>query len=238
MNNEPLVQRILTVDDSRVIQLTVRRILEDAGYDVSVASSGEEALQHIRKHGFPHLALVDLNMPNGMDGFELCRKVHAFSDLPVIMLTAVDEESTVVEGLEQYAEDYIVKPFRSSELVARVRRVLARVGDFAYVLDPEVKVDDRLLVNLPLRQVTVAGDVKSLTPTEARLLYILMKNAGRTVRTEFLLKRVWPLEEAYEDRLHAHIYRLRKKIEHNPKEPQYIVSEWGTGYTFPVFAES
>jgi DNA-binding response OmpR family regulator len=232
MYAEASSQRILVVDDSRVIQITVRKVLEEAGYEVTVAGSGEDALNLIAKRGLPHLALVDINMPPGMDGFALAEKLHQFSDVPIIMLTAVDEEETVVEGLKHHAEDYIVKPFRSSELAARVRNVLNRMGDFAYQLDPDIVVDDRLSVNLPQRHVTVAGEPVSISPTESRILYVLLKHGGRVVRTEFLLRRVWPHEEAFEDRLHAHIYRLRKKIESNPREPQYIISEWGVGYRF------
>lgn len=230
----PLEQRILVVDDSRVILLTVRKVLQDAGYVVSTAQSGEEALDLIRKTGLPHLAMVDLNMPGGMDGFQFCDALHEFSDVPVIMLSAVDEEATVVTGLERHAEDYIAKPFRSSELAARVRRVLNRMGDFAYTLDPVIRIDDHLAVNLPERQALVDGEPVLLTPTETKLLYILLKHAGRVVRTDFLLRRIWPLEEAFDDRLHAHVYRLRKKIERDPKEPVYVQSVWGTGYQFPA----
>jgi DNA-binding response OmpR family regulator len=233
VNEFSVGQRILVVDDSRVTLLTVRKILQDAGFDVMLAQSGEEALTLIGRSGLPHLALVDLNMPGGMNGYAFAAALHDYSDVPVIMLSAVDEEQTVVSGLEKHAEDYITKPFRSSELVARVRRVLNRMGDYAYTFDPVIQVDQYLSINLPERRATTGEQTVSLTPTEARLLYVLLKNAGRVVTTEFLLRRVWPFEEAYEDRLHAHIYRLRRKIEQDAKEPRYILSEWGTGYRFP-----
>jgi len=187
----------------------------------------------------PHLAIVDLNMP-GMDGFELCEAIHGFSDLPIIMLTAIDDENTIVHGLDEYAEDYIVKPFRAGELVARVRRVLRRLGDYAYTLDPVIRVDDNLQIDFPNRKVILQQQAEpiTLTPTETKLLYILMRNAGRIVTNEFLLRRVWPHEDAYEDRLHTHIYRLRRKIEDTPKDPYYIISEWGTGYSFVAPAAS
>ena len=148
------------------------------------------------------------------------------------MLTAIDDEETVVFGLDRYAEDYIVKPFRAAELVARVRRVLRRMGDFAYTLEPVIKVDDNLQIDFPNRKAFVRERPVQLTPTEAKLLYILMRNAGRTVTNGFLLRRVWPMDDAFEDRLHTHIYRLRRKIEASPKEPHYIISDWGTGYSF------
>lgn len=224
-------KNILVVDDTPATLIAVKKALENAGYTVQTAVSGEEALALLSQHGLPHLALIDLNMP-GMDGFELCQAIHDFSDLPVIMLTGISDEETVVYGLDHFAEDYIVKPFRAAELVARVRRVLRRIGDFAYTLDPIVRVDDNLQIDFPNRQAIVRQQPVSLTPTETKLLYILMRNAGRTVTNDFLLRRFWPQDEAYEDRLHTHIYRLRRKIEISSKKPYYLVSEWGTGYTF------
>ncbi|HUM71021.1 MAG TPA: response regulator transcription factor [Chloroflexota bacterium] len=227
------VQTILVVDDSPFILNAVKPTLEHEGFRVITAVSGDEALQQISRHGLPHLAIVDLNMP-GMDGFELCQAILDFSDLPIIMLTARGEESERVRGLATGADDYIVKPFRSGELVARVRRVLRRLGDFAYTLEPVIRVDANLQIDFPNRKAFVPQKPEpvQLTPTETKLLYILMRNAGRTVTNEFLLRRVWPQDDAYEDRLHTHVYRLRRKIEANPKEPHYILSAWGTGYSF------
>ncbi len=224
-------QRILAVDDNTYTLRIVQHTLEQAGYKVSTAVSGKEALTLINRHGLPHLAVVDLHMP-GMSGFEFCRTVHDFSDMPVVMLTAVNSEETVIEGLEQHAEDYIVKPFNPPELVARVRRVLRRMGDYSYTLDSTTRVDDRLTVNFPTREATVDGEKVSLTPTESKLLYILIRNAGRIVTTEFLLNRIWPLQDAQEDRLHVHVHRLRRKIEVDHNNPSYIVAERGTGYSF------
>lgn len=227
------IQTILVVDDSPFILNAVKPTLEAEGFRVVTAVSGEEALQQTSRYGLPHLALVDLNMP-GMDGFELCQAFLEFSDLPIIMLTAIDDEETIVQGLEQYAEDYIIKPFRAGELVARVRRVLRRLGDFAYTLAPVIQVDEHLHIDFPNRKAILRhkSEEVQLTPTETKLLYILMRNAGRTVTSDFLLRRVWPQDDAFEDRLHTHVYRLRRKIEENPKEPKYILSEWGTGYSF------
>ena len=196
--------------------------------------SGEDGLKRIAKHGLPHLAIVDLHMPPGMSGFEFCRSVHQYSDLPVIMLTAVDDEDTVLEGLQKHAEDYIVKPFSSGELVARVRRLMQRMGEFAYPLGPVTPVDDRLQIDFPARCAIVDGEEVSLTPTETKLLYLLMRNAGQTVTSEFILRRLWPGETAFEDRLHVHLHRLRRKIEdkNDPEGRPYITSERGAGYIF------
>lgn len=224
-------QRILAVDDNAFTLRIVQHTLEQAGFQVTTAVSGKDALKVINRHGIPHLAIVDLHMPV-MSGFEFCHAVREFSDMPIIMLTAVSSEETIIEGLEQYAEDYIVKPFNPNELVARVRRVLRRMGDYTYTLDASTKIDERLMVNFPNREALVEGESVSLTPTETKLLYILVRNAGRIVTTEFLLNRIWPLQDAQEDRLHVHVHRLRRKIETNPNEPSYIVAERGTGYRF------
>lgn len=227
------LQRILVVDDDPAILGLVKDKLDRAGFEVFTATSGQHALDAIARRGLPHLAIVDINMP-GMNGFELCRTIQQFTDLPVIMLTAVDEEETVIRGIEHFAEDYITKPFSPRELVARVQRVLRRIGDFAYTLDPLTQVDDHLAVDFAHQQAIVDGQPVPLTPTETKLLYILMRNAGRTVTTDFLLRRLWPLEEVFEDTLRVHVHRLRQKIEPAPAQPFYILTERGVGYSFPA----
>lgn len=225
---------ILVVDDNDYTLRIVQYALENAGFAVSTALSGETALSLMVKEGLPHLALVDYHMPPGMSGFEFARTIHQFSDLPVIMLTAVNEENTVIEGLEKHAEDYIIKPFSTAEMVARVQRILSRLGDFAYPLTALTPVDARLTINFMERQAIVYGEPVSLTPTETKLLYILMRQAGQIVKTDYILRRIWPLESAFEDRLHVHMHRLRRKIEdkEDKSQPRYIISERGTGYCF------
>jgi DNA-binding response OmpR family regulator len=227
-------QTILAVDDNTYTLRIVQHALEHADFQVVTAVSGQEALQIVQRRGLPHLAIIDYHMPGGMSGFELCHELHQFSDLPVVMLTAVSDEDTVIEGLEKHAEDYIVKPFSPEVLVARVKRVLRRIGDFAYTLESRTTVDDRLEIDFPNRQAFINGEEVRLTPTETKLLYILMRNAGRTATTDFIIRRLWPLEPAYEDRLHVHMHRLRGKIEDkkNKSRPRYITSERGTGYIF------
>jgi DNA-binding response OmpR family regulator len=224
-------QRILAVDDDPAILRLVSAKLEYVGFYVFTANSGQQALDVIARRGLPHLAIVDLNMP-GMDGFAFCRIVQQFVDLPVIMLTAVDEEEIVIQGIEHFAEDYVIKPFSPRELVARVQRVLRRIGDFAYALDPLTRIDDDLAVDFAHQQVTARGEVVPLTPTENKILYILMRNAGRTVTTDFLLRRLWPMNEVFEDTLRVYIHRLRRKIEPSPGEPRYITTQRGLGYSF------
>lgn len=224
-------QVVLAVDDNLYTLRIVQHALEQAGFTVLTAVSGEDALAIMSREGLPHLAVVDIHMPPGMSGFEFSRTVHQFSDLPVVMLTAVNEENTIIEGLDEHAEDYIIKPFSPAELVARVRRVLRRMGDFAYTMEPLTRVDEHLTINFPERKAFVDDKPVALTPTETKLLYILMRNAGKTVSTDFIIRRIWPLEPAYEDRLHVHMHRLRRKIE-DKSRPRYIVSERGAGYVF------
>jgi len=229
--------RVLVVDDDPAIVRLVSSKLDLSGYRVMKANSGREALERISQGGLPHLAIVDINMPE-MDGFEFCKTVQQYADMPVILLTAVDQEDIIIQGIEHFAEDYVTKPFSPRELVARVGRVLRRMGDFAYTLDPIVHVDKRLSVDFVHQRVTLDGDILTLTPTETKILFILMRNAGRTVTNDFLLRRIWPLDEIFEDTLRVHIHRLRQKIEDKSPEAKYVSTERGIGYRFLVKAAS
>lgn len=224
-------RRILIVDDDPEIIDLVRAKFELSGFEVWSATGGEQALAIIRRQGLPHVALVDLDMP-GMTGFEFCEKVLGFSDLPLIILTANTSENMVVEGIERFAEDYVTKPFSPRELVARVQRVLRRIGDFKYTLAAETRVDKRLSIDFAGQRARVAGEWVELTPTETKLLYLLMRNAGAIVHTDFLLRRLWPEQDVFEDSLRVHIRHLRKKIEHDPSAPYYVLTERGIGYRF------
>ena len=225
-------RRILVVEDDPDLLRLIRRELEAAGLEVWPALSGEEAFALLEKRGLPHLALVDILLP-GIDGISLSRKLHEWSDVPIVLLTSVDEEETVVQAIEGFAEDYIRKPFRPRELVARVERVFRRIGDFGYTLQPVIRVDERLSVDLGHHCALVEGRAVPLTATESKLLYILMRDAGKAVPTGFLLGRLWPREEVFEDALRVHVHRLRAKIEPEPARPRYVVTERGTGYRFP-----
>ena len=206
------LQRILVVDDDPAIRRLLHDKLDSVGYEVWTAASGNEALEVIGRKGMPHLAIVDINMP-GMNGLRFCETVLQFSDLPIIMLSAIDEEETIVGSISRYAEDYVTKPFSPRELTARAQRVLRRVVDYGYTSGVSCQVDDYLAVDIPHQRAMVGGKCVQLTPTETKLLYLLMRNAGHTVSTEFLLRRLWPMEEVFEDSLRVHVHRLRHKIE-------------------------
>jgi DNA-binding response OmpR family regulator len=230
--DERSCRSVLTVEDDPDLLRLIRRELEAAGFEVWACPTAEEALETVARKGLPHLALVDILLP-GADGMVLARKLHEWSDLPIVMLTSVDEEETVVRAIESFAEDYIRKPFNSREMVARVERVCRRMGDFAYTLQPVVRVDERLSVDFAHQRALVNGRSVAMTSTETKLLYVLMRSAGRVVATDFLLRRLWPSDEVFEDTLRVHVHRLRSKIEPEPSRPRYVVTERGTGYRFP-----
>ncbi|MCJ7529572.1 MAG: response regulator transcription factor, partial [Anaerolineales bacterium] len=180
----------------------------------------------------PDLVLLDIMLPD-IDGFELLRLIREANSVPVIMLTAKGEEEDRVRGLELGADDYITKPFSPRELVSRVKAVLRRVEMMAGNAEGVIEVDDRFKIDFNRREVRVDGKLIQLRPTEYRLLYHLVQNAGWVLSHEQLLMKVWGYE--YQDEPHyvrLYINYLRKKIEKDPANPQYILTERGAGYRF------
>jgi len=226
-------QRILVVDDEPGITFLVQTQLENNGFEVLTAGNGIEALNVIKQHGLPHLAIVDIMMPE-MNGFEFCEAVQKFSDFPIIMLTSIGDEETVVQAIDSYADDYITKPFRPRELLARVRRVIRRSGDLSYSFDLITEVDQRLSVDIANQRVIVDGQSLDMTPTESKLLQILMSKAGEILSSEFLQQRLWPQGAVVEGALRINIFRLRQKIEPDSKNPQYLITHRGVGYSFQI----
>ncbi|MFQ5528236.1 MAG: response regulator transcription factor [Thermoanaerobaculia bacterium] len=237
MQDNPLEQpkerkrRILAIDDDPEVLELITATFEEAGYEVMTAETAEMALNLMNDEGLPHLAIIDIRLP-GLDGLSLCQRIHDISDVPVIMLTVVDDEETVVKTIEKYAEDYMIKPFNPAELTARVGRILKRIGDFSYTMTAMIEIDVNLSVDFVRQKAIINGRPLALTPTETKLLYILMQNAGKTVLTTYILNRVWPNQSADENTLRVHIHRLRQKIEVAPSRPRYIVTERGAGYSF------
>ncbi|MBX3082715.1 MAG: response regulator transcription factor [Anaerolineae bacterium] len=228
------MKRVLVVDDEPRMIGFIRMNLELEGYQVIEAHDGLQALEAIRTQ-LPDAVLLDVMMPH-LDGFETLRMLREFSSIPVIMLTAKSEEDDKVFGLELGADDYITKPFSPRELSSRLKSVLRRVEMPNSPEKSILKVDDRLSVDFNRREVIVAGEHIKLRPTEYRLLYHLIENAGWTVPHEQLLAKVWGYE--YRDETHyvrLYVNYLREKIEEDPQNPKYILTERGVGYRFVDF---
>ena len=225
---------ILVVDDEPRIIEAVSMNLELDGYQVSGASNGHEAL-HKLTEDLPDLIILDVMMPE-MDGFETLTKIREVSTVPVIMLTVKGEEIDKVKGLDLGADDYVTKPFSPQELVSRVKAALRRVEMPTPAPKTEIWIDDSLSIDFSRRKVIVRGKEIRLRPTEYRLLYQLVSNAGRVLTHETLLRRVWGYEYRDENQyLWLYITYLRQKIEDDPKHPKYILGERGIGYRFKEF---
>ncbi len=180
----------------------------------------------------PDLVLLDIMMPD-LDGFEVLKMIREVSKIPVIMLTAKGEEDDKVKGLELGADDYITKPFSPRELVSRVKAVLRRFEGPGEGSDDVIEVDDRLKIDFSRREIWVEGKLMNLRPTEYRLLYHLVQNAGWVLTYDQILSRVWGYE--YRDESHyvrLYINYLREKLEKDPANPKYILTERGVGYRF------
>jgi len=225
---------ILVVDDeARIVEL-IKMNLELEGFRVVSASNGYQALEKV-VHELPALVVLDVMMPD-MDGFETLKQIREVSAVPVIFLSVKGEEFDRVRGLDLGADDYMTKPFSPRELVSRIRAVLRRIEEKGQTGGAEIVVDDELRINFDQRKVIVQGQEILLRPTEYRLLYHLVNNAGRLLSHETLLSRVWGPEYRDEDQyVRLYITYLRQKIEKDPKDPKYILSERGLGYRFKEF---
>ena len=224
-------KKILVVDDEKRIVSIIRRNLEVDGFDVVEAYNGAQAIDKFRTT-LPDLVVLDVMMPD-MDGFTVLETIREISSTPVIMLTAKGEEEDRVRGLELGADDYVPKPWSSRELTSRIKAVLRRVNSNDDGETGKIVVDDRLTIDFDRHEVWVEGKQVKLRPTEYRLLYHLVKNAGWVLTHDQILTRVWGYE--YQDEPHyvrLYINYLRKKLEKDPANPQYILSERGVGYRF------
>jgi len=224
-------KRILTVDDELSILKFLRSNLEDRGYTVISATNGEEAINIVERE-LPDFIILDVMMPK-MDGFEVCRRLREWSQIPIIMLSARGDESDKVQCLDLGADDYIVKPFSANELVARVSAVLRRTKAASTLPAKSVITRGDLVINLAQRKVTRAGQDIKLTPTEYALLQELAVNSGKVLTHTHLLNKVWGPEYRDErEYLHVFIRRLRAKLEPDPNKPRYITTVSGVGYQF------
>ncbi|MBP6179839.1 MAG: response regulator transcription factor [Anaerolineales bacterium] len=230
-------RRILVVDDEERMVRFIRMNLEHDGFQVSEAFNGKQAIQKLRDVT-PDLILLDVMMPD-LDGFEVLETVREITNVPVIMLTAKGEEDDRVRGLEKGADDYVTKPFSPRELVSRVKAVLRRTEGATGSMHGLLEIDKRLKIDFDRREIWLEGKLVKLRPTEYRLLFHLVQNSGWVVSHDQLLQKVWGYE--YRDEPHyvrLYINYLRQKLEKDPADPKYILTERGVGYRFVDFKRS
>ena len=224
-------KKILVIDDDPRLVKLVDYSLTQEGYEVYKAYDGQEGLRQMYSHQ-PDLVILDIMMPR-MDGWQVCRRIREMSNVPIIMLTAKGGEEDIARGLDYGADDYLTKPFRVKELLARVRAVLRRAALPPPTEEPVTYSDEYLTVNLAERRVVVQGEPVKLTPTEFRLLALLVKNAGRVLTFQQILEHVWGWEYQDDvDYVRIYVWHLRQKIEEDPSQPRYILTEYGVGYRF------
>lgn len=223
---KPVRHRVLVVDDDAALSEMLQLVLRSEGFDTRLCHSGDRALAAFRDYR-PDLVLLDLMLP-GRDGVDVCRDIRAESGVAVVMLTAKSDTRDVVEGLEAGADDYVAKPFKTKELLARIRTRLRRpvAAPNADVL----RIGD-LVINVSEHSVRRGETSISLTPLEFDLLLALARKPRQAFSRELLLEEVWGYRHASDTRLvNVHVQRLRSKIEHDPERPEIIVTVRGVGY--------
>ncbi|HSL08223.1 MAG TPA: response regulator transcription factor [Pseudonocardiaceae bacterium] len=221
---------ILVVDDDVMVRDVVGRYLGRAGYHVTVAGDGAEALRAVEATP-PDLVVLDLMLP-GLPGLEVCRRLRAASPVPVVMLTALGEEEDRIAGLELGADDYITKPFSPRELVLRVASVLRRARSAQPVTQLPPVTDDGLMVDVAARRAVLDGQELGLTVREFDLLAFLIRNPGQAFTRSELLDQVWGWTFGDHSTVTVHVRRLREKVEADPTAPQRIATVWGVGYRY------
>lgn len=227
------MNHVLIVEDDKEIREGVEIYLKSQGYEVYQAADGLEGLKVIESQEI-HLAIVDVMMPR-MDGIQMTIKLREKYDFPVIFLSAKSEEVDKIMGLNMGADDYITKPFTPMELLARVNSQLRRYRRFMEKLDRKEKMENihiigGLELNEDTMEASVDGEPVKLTPTEYKVLLLLMKNPGRIFSAEEIYERVWNERAVNTDTIMVHVRNIREKIEINPKEPKYLKVVWGVGY--------
>ena len=229
-----MVKKILAIDDDSIFLRLAEQILTQHGYEVLKAINGQEGLRFLFAEK-PDLVLLDVVMPR-MDGWQTCQRIREISDIPILMLTGKQKaEEDIVRGLDYGADEYLLKPIGSKELVARVRAMLRRT-ELPSPTETRREVtytDDFLTVNLTERKVMVKGERVKLTPREFRLFALLVERAGHIIAHKELLEKVWGWEYTDDlDYVRIYIAHLRQKLEPNPALPRYIITELGVGYYF------
>mgnify|MGYP001019799392 CR=1 FL=1 len=228
--------RVLVVDDDLTVREVVVSYLRAAGHAVAEAADGEAALT-VMRDAPADLVVLDLMLP-GIDGLEVCSRLRATSDVPVIMLTALGSEADRLVGLELGADDYVTKPFSPRELALRVGSVLRRVGEREDAQDLEPLVDGDLVLDRAAHTVALGGRPLSLTMREFDLLAFLMAHPGTAYSREELLEKVWGWSFGDQSTVTVHVRRLREKVEPDPTRPTRLATVWGVGYRWdPVMVD-
>ena len=229
--------QILVVEDDDAIAAFVTTVLEREGYAVTWVQTGQEALSHIQDNT-PHLVLLDLMLPGDVNGLQVCQAIRREEVyIPIIIVTAKDEDVDKIVGLELGADDYITKPFNTRELLARVRAVL-RLAHSGETRNCERLQVGPLEIDLAGREVQIEGRSTPLTPKEFDLLVVLARNRGRVFGRETLLQQVWGYDYLGDSRtVDVHVQRLRSKLEPDPRHPRYLLTVHGIGYKFAVAEE-
>ncbi len=223
--------RVLIVDDDRTLVRLMREALSKSEFEIITAFNGIDALQELYAKQ-PDLVLLDVMMPR-MDGWETATRIRQVSKVPIIMLTAKDEESDKLKGFAAGVDDYVTKPFSFAEMVARVQAVLNRARMTPVEHKPKRYSSGNLVIDTDARRVIKDGKVIELTPTEYRLLVTLAENAGRVLSHEQLLNKVWGYEYGEDTGyVKRYIWYLRRKVENDPRKPEHILTERGFGYLF------
>ena len=227
--------RILVVDDETQIRKALEVNLRTRGYEVDLAATGEDALAAAAAH-LPDIVLLDLGLP-GVDGIDVIRGLRGWTDLPIIVISARQDDVDKVAALDAGADDYVTKPFSISELLARVRAALRRHSPLPD--EPSITTPD-FAIDLQSQRVTRAGADVHLTPTEWAIVAYMVRHAGRLITQRQLLQRVWgPTYETETNYLRVHLAAIRRKLEPNPSQPRYFLTEPGVGYRFePVLTQS
>jgi DNA-binding response OmpR family regulator len=222
------VSEILMIDDDQSLSGLLCEFLNGQGYTTRNAFNGKVGLREIFDHK-PDLVILDVTMPQ-MDGWETLKRIREVSDAPIIMLTARDDESDILRGVSNGADDYVTKPFSFAQLAARIKAVLARKGGAP---GGEHLAAGNLQVDIPSRRVTRGEETINLTPTEFNLLVALMRRKGEALSSEELARQVWGPQYASEvGFVRRYVWHLRQKVELDPENPQYIFNERGYGYRF------
>ena len=223
------MKALIIEDDSNVVEaVSLCLQLRWPEINISIAAEGTKGVEMIESESF-NIVILDINLPD-IDGFKVLDQIRSFSNVPILILTVRGMEEDQARGLEMGADDYVVKPFRPRDLVARVNAVLRRTHVSEIATDQPSVVRGKLTLNLTINEARLREGIAKLTPTECKVLYVLMNNAERTLNSKKISQEVWEKEYTNSDRLRTYIRRLRNKLKDNP--PQIILNQRGGGYRF------